>query len=369
MFGSNFSRVAVVLAGFGALAACKAEDPGVAAKDYPSQMARGECDALMACGCPDNNYEGDLQGCFYDRLEAYTDVNNLAFSAGLAYDPQCPSRQLDALDDLGCDAIAPSLPAGVCVPPCSAWHGTAEAGQPCQILVTNPQAGVAFSTCAQGLACVADFCVDPCSTVEVPPAVGQPCPDMVCEEGAICDATTDVENPVCVDLPGTGDPCFQGVCDPSEAVCIPEANVCGALPGFGEPCEQGACRPEAHCSADDICEPSPALVCGLVVDVDNESGMGDTGDTGDETGSDDGTTDDGSTESDTTGTDTGLEVPCEQFCEAYITQCVQQQGFTEFETNDQCFDACTLWDAEGVACRFVQIPDACEEAGNLGTTC
>ena len=60
---------------------------------------------------------------------------------------------------------------------------------------------------------------------------------------------------------------------------------------------------------------------------------------------------------------------CAEFCEAYVTQCIQQQGSTEFQTNDQCLEACAMWDQAGVNCRFEQIPDACAEAGNQGMSC
>ena len=45
------------------------------------------------------------------------------------------------------------------------------------------------------------------------------------------------------------------------------------------------------------------------------------------------------------------------------------QGSTEFETADACQAACADWDQAGTNCRFMQIPDACDQAGNMGSAC
>ncbi|NVB38129.1 hypothetical protein G6O69_09820 [Pseudenhygromyxa sp. WMMC2535] len=63
------------------------------------------------------------------------------------------------------------------------------------------------------------------------------------------------------------------------------------------------------------------------------------------------------------------DIDCNTMCEAYTTQCIQGQGSTEFQTNDECIAACGDWDQEGINCRFSQIPDACDQAGNMGDAC
>ncbi|GEM_PF-1610109 len=289
---------------------CSQPEEGISANELSSRMARGECDALMACDCPDNNYEGNLQACFFDRLAAYDTFNNAAFIAGLNYDDSCAGRRLDTIADLACNADLPELPTNLCIPACSPWHGSAKAGESCDLVVSNAQTGLSASTCAQGLSCIADFCVDPCNNVQTIPSVGEACPDMLCEEGAICDAVTTPESPVCIELPGVGDPCFSGLCDAEEAVCIPAADVCGKLPAAGQPCEQSACEPDAFCNPDDTCEYRPALVCGWIVDIDNDNMSMDGGETGESGGSDEFTTltaDGESDESDSTSTSTETE--------------------------------------------------------------
>lgn len=91
-------------------------------------------------------------------------------------------------------------------------------------------------------------------------------------------------------------------------------------------------------------------------------------DSGDDSDSSGDNNDDGTSAADTES-ETGAAVTCNVFCEAYVTQCIQGQGSTEFETNDACIAACEAWDEDGVNCRFNQIPDACDQAGNMGSTC
>lgn len=88
---------------------------------------------------------------------------------------------------------------------------------------------------------------------------------------------------------------------------------------------------------------------------------------------DDGTDEAADTNTDNadTTTDTGaMDVTCDVFCEAYITQCLQGGTSTEFETNDLCLTACAAWDQTGVNCRNEQIgAGMCDQAGNMGSTC
>ncbi|MCA9680656.1 MAG: hypothetical protein KC457_00555 [Myxococcales bacterium] len=88
-------------------------------------------------------------------------------------------------------------------------------------------------------------------------------------------------------------------------------------------------------------------------------------------GDDGGTTDttDNADSADTPDTDGSTNIDCNVFCEAYVTQCIQMQGSTEFETADACQAACADWDQAGTNCRFMQIPDACDQAGNMGSAC
>jgi hypothetical protein len=68
---------------------------------------------------------------------------------------------------------------------------------------------------------------------------------------------------------------------------------------------------------------------------------------------------------------TGAEdVSCDAFCTSFVDLCIQTGESTEFETNDQCLEACGAWDQAGINCRHTQIADGmCSEAGNMGTAC
>lgn len=93
---------------------------------------------------------------------------------------------------------------------------------------------------------------------------------------------------------------------------------------------------------------------------------------GDDDGGDEAADSNGDTNADENGdtTDGGtMDITCDVFCEAYVTQCLQAGLSTEFETNDLCLEACNAWDQAGTNCRFEQIPDACDQAGNMGDAC
>lgn len=80
----------------------------------------------------------------------------------------------------------------------------------------------------------------------------------------------------------------------------------------------------------------------------------------------------GDGDGDATGTsDTGpsTDIDCATFCVGYIELCLANGLSDEFPTNDACMTACEAWDQAGKNCRYEQIPAACDQAGNAGTTC
>jgi hypothetical protein len=244
-------------------------------------MAFGYCEAVYNCPCESYPYP-NFNECLADLSIAYDAINDEAFIAGLSYDGSCPAQELNEIEALACKGSVAGLPAGVCVPPCNAWHGPHGAGSICEVVASSPELGLGFSNCAQGLTCLAGVCVNPCQVGQLP-GIGQPCPDLVCAAGAMCDASQ-----VCVampTLPGPAETCLNNLCDPTRAVCVIEANVCAALPTVGQACVQGQCDPSSYCGIDDVCVARPPLVCGLIV---GNPGDGDGDGDGDPTGDGDG---------------------------------------------------------------------------------
>jgi len=240
---------------------CAEEPRTVAAKDYSNALALGYCKAVYSCPCPTYPYE-NANACFSSLANAYNKVVNEAAFAGLSYDGTCPGQELDFIESLGCSSTTTELPAGICLPPCHAWHGNTQAGGPCQVFATSAERGLAFSNCGQGLNCVAQVCVNPCQSAQALPQLGQPCPNGFCTVGAMCDATM-----TCVaqaSLPGVGAVCLDGQCDPKRAVCVDGANVCAALPNVGEACVAGQCVATAYCGPNNICLARPAIACSLL---------------------------------------------------------------------------------------------------------
>jgi hypothetical protein len=270
------------------LIGCKQEDPTIAAKDYPQQMAFGYCEAVFSCPCEDYPYT-NFNECVGDLNVAYDELNNEAFLAGLTYDGTCPAKELDGIAALACKSSIAPLPAGVCIQPCNAWHGPLPAGSLCEVVASSAEVGLGFSACAQGLTCLGGVCVNPCQLGGDLPGLGEACPEFVCDVGGMCDATMMV----CVavpELPGPGEPCESGLCDADRAVCVADANVCAALPTIGQECLQGQCDLNSYCGADNVCLARPALACGLLGGSIPGDGDGDpTGDgDGDPTGDGDG---------------------------------------------------------------------------------
>ena len=248
--------------GFGAVGAlgCKQEDPTIAAKDYPQEMAVGYCTAVYSCTCTGYPY-ANFNECLTDLSVAYDKLNDDAFLSGLAYDGSCPAKELERIDSYECkNSIVES---SICIPPCNAWYGPFQAGSLCEVVAFSPETGKSFSTCAQGLSCMSGVCVNPCQLVTDLPGLGQPCPDYLCDTGATCDITTQI----CValpTLPGPGEPCQAGVCDPARAICIAAAGICAALPSVGQPCVEGLCDTNGYCGMNDVCLAKPAYACGLL---------------------------------------------------------------------------------------------------------
>jgi hypothetical protein len=251
--------------------ACKQEVPNIAAKDYPNQMASSYCEAVYGCSCESYPYV-DFNECFADLSVAYDELNDAAYLAGLSYDGSCPAKKVEEIEALACKTWLPEPSPNVCVPPCYAWHGSLSAGAQCSVEASSAELAISFSNCAQGLECFSGVCVNPCELGGLP-KLGEPCPDLVCDAGLTCDQTQ-----VCVAqaaLPGPGEACLDGLCDPDQAVCIADANVCGQLPPLGQPCVEGQCERGAYCGPDNVCLASPAIACGLLGSVGSGDGDGD----------------------------------------------------------------------------------------------
>lgn len=97
-------------------------------------------------------------------------------------------------------------------------------------------------------------------------------------------------------------------------------------------------------------------------------------DSGDDGDSSDSNAESNESSNDTTGEDTSdsgaADVDCQTFCTSYVDLCLQTGKSTEFELFDDCNAACAAWDQAGVNCRNEQIiADACDQAGNMGSTC
>lgn len=107
------------------------------------------------------------------------------------------------------------------------------------------------------------------------------------------------------------------------------------------------------------------LAFGLCVSITACDDGGD-GDTSSDSNADADTTAD-TTAGETTGAN---DIDCQVMCQSFVDLCIQTNKSTEFETNEECVTACGAWDQAGINCRYEQmVGDACDQAGNMGSSC
>jgi hypothetical protein len=108
-----------------------------------------------------------------------------------------------------------------------------------------------------------------------------------------------------------------------------------------------------------------ALGLSLSIAACDDGDDGDNADTNNDSTTDNNTEETGDNE--TTGAD---DVVCATLCTNFVDLCIQTAMSTEFETYDECDAACQAWDQAGINCRNEQIiAGACDQAGNMGSTC
>jgi hypothetical protein len=231
--------VSVVLVG--ALAPGCAEDEPEDKVVSPGGLAAQQCAQLVACNC---GVGGDAEACTDSLAAQYENDRMQAEAAGLEYDADCASRQVDWIDEVGCAIQADDLIATAsCALNCPLWHGYAGPGENCSVVANRA------TTCAAGLDCVGGICMDICANWRL--AEGALCydpvnpPTGVCVSGTHCDINNTNR---CIPTPGRGEPCPNNVCmegDWCDTSVLPEA-ICTAVGGVG-----------AACDDDDACETAP----------------------------------------------------------------------------------------------------------------
>lgn len=252
----------------------------VAIEDAGAELGNGYCGRLFDCSCDDGrSFDSETQ-CRDELSAGVEQIQTVGQEEGLTYDPSCWGEVLRILDETGCETVFAVDDDG-CRPPCHAYYGESDVGQPCDWLTTG------VSDCAQGLQCDGATCYDPCGQSESGGQQGQICRDRGCVEGLYCD----FEDDVCRPLPDVGQPCDQAPCrdgtfcdqvdpaDPLTWVCAaPRENaegcrghtqckslhcpvgVCEPMPGRGDPCPANLCAPGLECEQGK-CRPGEPAIC------------------------------------------------------------------------------------------------------------
>jgi hypothetical protein len=124
------------------------------------------------------------------------------------------------------------------------YRGTRSGGESCilneECISQVCSGGDTGTTCEQGT------CLGNTAPTRERPGVGMPCTE-ICEAGAYCDQAADL----CAPLKRAGEPCFgNGECDYGlSCPLFTSAPVCVRLPGLGEPCPDRMCRDDGqYCS-------------------------------------------------------------------------------------------------------------------------
>jgi hypothetical protein len=286
--------------GFALTTSCT-DGPGSDSAFASTGLARATCDKLIECGCIDSA-EGDacqaeLVYLFqppyeyyqpppcYDYYCAHGYDTDYEGPVQLAFDPQCAADLEAGMRQLDCRQIPFDFE---CENYCPLYHGTHWQGQRCTL-----EDNFFVTDCAKGLACIAGECRNPCDVVvalegqscellECAPGLsceyiesdplepgveicttlpqpGQPCLSGDCAEGAWCDFSDPMAEPVCQRLQQLGEPCSgHAQCDSFNC----PAGFCAAPPQLGDPCSSTLpCAPGQGCE-DGVCVEQWAL-CGL----------------------------------------------------------------------------------------------------------
>ena len=168
------------------------------------------------------------------------------------------------------DALFCDSPSGLCAQPAGLGQGCEEApcaeGLKCMFggfddppLCKAPagpgQPCPGGNECTEGLVCNFDT-----TTCEPPAGAGESCDFSDCMDGLYCSYDPDTGTGTCGPPPKVGEPC-QGVCEEG-AYCPFDNPVCVALPGAGQPCLEYGCAKGFECDQKaDACIDEQPLIC------------------------------------------------------------------------------------------------------------
>lgn len=206
------------------------------------------CEARWSCGC-------DSPGltkvhCESTLMHAGEEAQDAAVEAGLEYDRECARAWLDAIDD-SCTRSTP--PYHECGGPCAPYHGAKRVGEACESF--GP-----WSDCARELRCgLGSVCMDPCLGHHE----GDGCASDV---GGSCGPNLICVDSACAPTPALGEACVAE-CRVG-ATCDLDQEVCVEAPGFGEPCSDfGNCGRGLQCvqteDYEEVCDVGSPTVCTL----------------------------------------------------------------------------------------------------------
>lgn len=239
---ASWTRSLVLPLLFASVAGCSSttESGEVAAEDYPRAISQTRCDSHFACDCNAfTDQPWTEEGCVDVGAEALTMMVEDMLALGYTYDPSCPARFANRVDELSCSTDWSRINQEC--ETCRSFHGDVQEGQPCEAAPYSP--GPRYSNCAQGLSCDYDeqteqsICSDPCKNrtvyledgeacdgaeadqclmdlacgdsgvCEPAPGVGEPCPDLRCSD-AYCDQDA-ANGPTCIPLLAVGESCLD----------------------------------------------------------------------------------------------------------------------------------------------------------------
>jgi len=193
-------------------------DVGSGGGDWIVELSQQRCEALFTCGCPDQEFFGDLDTCVETQVAWLNERRAVAMGSFAAQRSQsCYEALLGRADVDRCNDL---------LPPASAIEESA----------------AAFCALFIGSALEGEACVEPNSPFQ---------DDSVCAEGLRCRAGQ------CVRRPTEGEACLETdllPCADAEA-CIDE--MCQPRRELFEPCERAQCEVELWC-VDGLCVPRGA---------------------------------------------------------------------------------------------------------------
>ena len=310
-----------------AAAGCKPDEPGepINRTKLAEAVVDAICGPFKSCDCEDGAAIDDADDCDDAMRPIVEAAAANAADLALRYHGECVARVNRYFDELDCDAsdevdeddVAAALYE---VSLCKLVSGQGSRGQPCE-LIGGPSFELPIGdTCGHNLFCDGTLCrpfprkrgdycggapacppglrcLDPegdgVATCENPagedadcnPHDFAPCDtDLYCDpedaeckelpgEGdncllGLCQEGLSCLTGICESLPGVGEMCPEGVCDPEEAFCdFAGGQVCAALPGKGEACPQGQCGEGLECGPEQVCIERPAVICSVATAV------------------------------------------------------------------------------------------------------